>query len=31
VAVVLIKMAWTRNKYDDRKGFVEVDHSGEAA
>ncbi len=31
VAVVLIKMAWVRNKYDDRKGFVEVDRSGEAA
>ncbi|MHB1070588.1 MAG: hypothetical protein ACYC1W_12095, partial [Gemmatimonadaceae bacterium] len=31
VAVVLIKMAWARNKYDDRKGFVEVDRSGEGA
>ncbi len=30
-AVVLIKMAWVRNKYDDRKGFVEVDRSGEGA
>ncbi|MBI5600717.1 MAG: sodium:calcium symporter [Gemmatimonadetes bacterium] len=30
-AVVLIKMAWARNKYDDRKGFVEVDRSGEGA
>ncbi len=30
-AVVLIKLAWVRNKYDDRKGFVEADHSGEAA
>jgi SNF family Na+-dependent transporter len=29
--LVLIRMAWKRNKYDDRKGFVEVDHSGEAA
>ena len=31
VFLVLIRMAWQRNKYDDRKGFVEVDHSGEAA
>ncbi|MHB1311749.1 MAG: SLC5/6 family protein [Gemmatimonadaceae bacterium] len=30
-AVVLIKMAWARNKYDDRQGFVEVDRSGEGA
>jgi NSS family neurotransmitter:Na+ symporter len=27
----LIRAAWKRNGYDDRKGFVEVDHSGEAA
>ncbi len=31
VAVVLIKMAWVRNKYDDRKGFAVADHTGEAA
>jgi SNF family Na+-dependent transporter len=31
VSVVLIRMAWKRNKYDDRKGFVEVDRSGEGA
>jgi len=31
VSVVLIRMAWQRNKYDDRKGFVEVDRSGEGA
>lgn len=31
VAVVLIKMAWVRNKYDDRKGFALADHTGEAA
>lgn len=30
-AVVLIKLAWVRNKYDDRKGFAEADHTGEAA
>ena len=26
----LIRIAWKRNKYDDRAGFVEVDQSGRA-
>lgn len=30
VFLVFIRTAWKRNKYDDRKGFVEVDRSGEA-
>jgi hypothetical protein len=29
VFVLLIRMAWKRNGYDDRKGFVLVDRSGE--
>ncbi|HEY0671224.1 MAG TPA: sodium-dependent transporter, partial [Longimicrobiales bacterium] len=29
VFIILIRMAWKRNKYDDRKGFVLVDRSGE--
>ena len=29
VCVILVRMAWKRNRYDDRKGFVLVDHSGE--
>lgn len=29
--LVFIRTAWKRNKYDDRKGFIEVDHSGEVA
>jgi SNF family Na+-dependent transporter len=31
VFLFIIRMAWKRNRYDDRAGFVEVDHSGEAA
>ena len=30
VFVVFIRIAWQRNKYDDRAGFIEVDRSGEA-
>ncbi len=29
--LVLIRAAWKRNKYDDRKGFAEVPQTGEAA
>jgi NSS family neurotransmitter:Na+ symporter len=29
ICVILVRMAWKRNRYDDRKGFVMVDHSGE--